>query len=54
MQVKDLLDGAPTLAESCLFLGYDAFCLGSQSIQDDPEHHLACMADQTDGLIVLA
>lgn len=46
-------DDTPTLAESCLFLGYYVLCLGSQSIQDDPEHHLACMA-QTDGPVVLA
>jgi len=46
-------DDTPVLAESCLFLGYYVLCLGSQSIQDDPEHHLACMA-QTDGPVVLA
>ena len=46
-------DDTPVLAESCLFLGYYVLCLGSQSIQDDPEHHHACMA-QTDGPVVLA
>ena len=44
-QTANLQSGTPTLTESCLFLDFDVVRLGSQSIEDDPEHHLDYMAD---------
>ena len=52
-KVEDLFCGAPSTAKSSLLFRYD-LCLRFQSVQNDLQHHFACMADKADGSVILA
>ena len=52
--VKDLLCGAPSCSEACLFLSDDFLRLWFQSVQCDLQHEFAWVADEADHSVVLA
>ena len=52
--VEDLLCGAPSCAEACLFLSNDLLRLWLQSVQYDLQHDFAWVTDEADRSIVLA
>ena len=54
LQVEDLLCGAPSCSEACLFFGDDLFRLRLQSVQYDLQHDIIWVADEADCLLVLA
>ena len=49
-QVEDLLCGAPSCTEACLFFSDDPLHLWLQSVQ----HDFACVTDVAEYLVVLA
>ena len=51
--VEDLLCGAPTCSEACLFFSDDLFHLWLQSVQYDLQHDFAWMTDEADCSVVL-
>ena len=53
-QVEDLLCGAPSRSEACLFFSDDLLRLWLQSVQYDLQHDFASMADEADRSVVLA
>ena len=53
-RVEDLLCGAPSCSEFCLFFSTDPLLLRLQSVQYDLQHDFALVADETDHLVVLA
>ena len=52
--VEDLLCGAPSCSEACLFFNDDLLRLWLQSVQYDLQHDFAWVADQADRSVVLA
>ena len=54
LQVEDLLCGAPSCSEACLFFSDDFLCLWLQSVQYDLQHGFAWVTDEADHLVVLA
>ena len=52
--VDDLLCGAPSCSEACLFFSIDLIRLRLQSIQFDFQHDFALVADEADCSVVLA
>ena len=46
--------GAPSCSEACLFFSNDLFCLRLQSLQYDPHHDLAWVADEANRSVALA
>ena len=52
--VEDLLRGAPSRSEACLFFSNDLFSLRLQSVQYDLQHYFAWVANNVDRLVVLA
>ena len=53
-QVEDLLCGAPSCSEACLFFSDDLLCLQLQSVQYDLQHDFAWVIYEADCLVVLA
>ena len=53
-QVEDLLCGAPSCSEACLFFGNDLLHLRLQSAQYDLQHDFAWVTDEADYSVVLA
>ena len=51
--VRDLLCGAPSCSEACLFFRNN-LCLQHQSVQYDLQHDFAWVTDEADRLVVLA
>ena len=51
--VEDLLCGAPSCSEACLFLSND-LCLWLQSVQCDLQHDFAWVTAKADCSVVLA
>ena len=47
-QVENLLCGAPSCSEACLFFGDDLLRLWLQSIQFDLQHDFAWVTDEAD------
>ena len=47
-QVEDLLCGAPSCSEACLFFSDDLLHLRLQSVRYDPQYDFAWMADEAD------
>ena len=45
-QVEDLLFGAPSFSETCLFFSNDLLCMRLQSVQYDLHHAFALEADE--------
>lgn len=54
VKIEDLFCSTSTFVEAGLFFRNDVLGLWSQSVQDAFQHYLACMADKTDGAMVLA
>ena len=52
-EVEDLLCGAPTCSEACLFFSNDLLRLWLQSIQYDLQHDFAWVTDEADCSVVL-
>ena len=52
--VKDLLCGASSSSESCLFFSDDLLCFLLQSVQYDIQHDFARMVNEADHSVVLA
>ena len=52
--VEDLLRGAPSRSEACLFFSNDLLRLRLQSVQYDLQHDFARVADETDRSVILA
>ena len=52
--VEDLLCGAPSCSEACLFFGNNLHHLRLQSVQHDLQHDFAWVADEADRSVVLA
>ena len=53
-QVEDLLCGAPSCSEACLFFSDDLLRLWPQSVQYDLQHDFAWVTDEADCSVVLA
>ena len=53
-KVEDLLCGAPSCPEACLFFSDDLLCLWLQSVQHDLQHDFARLTDEADRSVVLA
>ena len=53
-QVEDLLSGAPSCSEACLFFSDDLLRLSLQSVSHDLQHDFALVADEADHSVVLA
>ena len=53
-QIEDLLCGAPSCSEACLFFGDDLHCLWLQSIPYELQHDFAWVTDEAYCLVVLA
>ena len=53
-QVEDLLSGAPSCSETCLFFSDDLLRLWLQSVPYDLQHDFAWLADEADRSAVLA
>ena len=53
-EVEDLLCGATSCSEACLFFGDDFLRLWFQSVQYDFQHDFASVADVADCSVVLA
>ena len=53
-QVEDLLCGAPSCSEACLFFSDDLLRLWLQSVEFDLQHDFAWVTDEADCLVVLA
>ena len=53
-QVEDLLCGAPSFSEACLFFSCGLLHLRVQSVQCGLLHDFALVADEADCLVVLA
>ena len=53
-KVEDLLCGAPSCSETCLFFSNDLLRLWLQSVQYDLQHDFAWVADEVDRSVVLA
>ena len=51
--VQDLLYGALSCSEACLFFGDDLLRLWLQSVQYDLQHDFAWVTDETDRSVVL-
>ena len=49
--VEDLLCGAPTCSEACLFFSNDLLCLWLQSVQYDLQHDFACTNKATSAVL---
>ena len=52
--VKDLLCGAPSCSEACLFLSDDLLRLLLQSVRYDLQHDFPWVTDEADQSVVLA
>ena len=52
--IKDLLCGAPSFSEACLFFSDDLLCLWFQSVQYDLQHDFAWVANEADRSVALA
>ena len=52
--VKDLLCGALSSSEACLFFSDDLLRLGLRSVQYDLQHGFAWVTDEADRSVVLA
>ena len=52
--LEDLLCGAPSCSEACLFFSDDLLRLWLQSVQYDLQHGFAWVADEADRSVVLA
>ena len=52
-QVEDLLCGAPSCSEACLFFSNDLLCLWLQSVQYDVQYDFAWVTDEPNCLVVL-
>ena len=52
--VKDLLCGAPSCSEACLFFSLDLLCLWLQSVQYVLQHDFIWVTDEADCSVVLA
>ena len=53
-QVQDLLHGAPSCCDACLFFNDDLLRLWLQSVQYDLQHNFAWVTDEADRSVVLA
>ena len=53
-QVEDLLCGALSCTEACLFFTDDLLRLWLQSVHYDIQHDFGWLADEADGSVVLA
>ena len=53
-EVEDLLSGAPSCSEACLFFSDDLLRLSLQSVSHDLQHDFAWVADEADCSVVLA
>ena len=53
-KVEDILCGAPTCSEACLFFSDDVLRLWVQSVQCDLQHDVALMTGEADCSVVLA
>ena len=53
LQVEDLLCGAPSCSEACLFLNDDLLHLWLQSVQHDLQHDFAWVTDEAYCSVVL-
>ena len=53
-RVEDLLCGAPSCSEACLFFNDDPLRLWLQSVQYDLQHDFAWLTDEADRSVVLA
>ena len=53
-QVEDLLSGAPSCSETCLFFSDDLLRLWLQSVPHDLQHDFAWVNDEADRSAVLA
>ena len=54
LYVEDLLCGAPSCSEACLFFSDDLVCLWLQSVQYDPQHDFVWVTNEADCSVVLA
>ena len=52
--MEDLLCGAPSCSENCLFFSDDLLRLWLQSVKYDLRHEMAWMADEASRSVVLA
>ena len=52
--VEDLLCGAPSCSETCLFFSEDLLCLWLQSVQYDLQHDFNWVTYEADRSVVLA
>ena len=53
-QVQDLLRGARSCSEACLFFSVDLLCLWLQSVQYNLQHDFAQVTDEAHRSVVLA
>ena len=53
-KVEDLLRGARSCSEACLFFSVDLLCLWLQSVQYNLQHDFAWVTDEADCSVVLA
>ena len=54
LKVEDLLCGAPSLSEACLFFSNDLLRVRLQSVHYDLQHDFAWVADGADRSVVLS